>query len=149
MWLAAALGIAAASGLFILSYSGAILTVLVARYARFDNSLHLIHPADITDALHDDVAVSNDDADFGYMLDPLKSSRSAFGYQTNAQNGSAAAFVQTQVEASLQAESEMIWDGGAEGEALLDVPKGPNTTNSEEDSSSHFADNGSTGSERF
>lgn len=54
VWLAAALGIAAASGLFILSYSGAILTVLIARYARFDSSLQLIHPADRDAAFRDE-----------------------------------------------------------------------------------------------
>lgn len=42
VWLAAALGIAAASGMFLLSFAGAVSTVLIARYARFDSSLHLI-----------------------------------------------------------------------------------------------------------
>lgn len=42
VWLAAGLGVAAASGLFVLAYAGAVMTVLIARYARFDNSLHLI-----------------------------------------------------------------------------------------------------------
>lgn len=42
VWLAAALGIAAACGMFLLSFAGAISTVLIARYARFDSSLHLI-----------------------------------------------------------------------------------------------------------
>lgn len=42
VWLAAALGIAAAAGLFLLSFSGAVATVLIARYARFDSSLQLI-----------------------------------------------------------------------------------------------------------
>ncbi|KAI0562474.1 hypothetical protein FGB62_59g020 [Gracilaria domingensis] len=42
VWLAAALGIAAASGMFLLSFTGAISTVLIARYARFDSSLQLI-----------------------------------------------------------------------------------------------------------
>lgn len=42
VWLAAALGIAAACGMFLLSFIGAISTVLIARYARFDSSLHLI-----------------------------------------------------------------------------------------------------------
>lgn len=42
VWLAAALGIAAAAGMFLLSFTGAVFTVLIARYARFDSSLHLI-----------------------------------------------------------------------------------------------------------
>ncbi|CAN8061650.1 unnamed protein product [Agarophyton chilense] len=42
VWLAAALGIAAACGMFVLAFSGAIFTVLIARYARFDSSLQLI-----------------------------------------------------------------------------------------------------------
>lgn len=42
VWLAAALGIASATGMFLLSFSGAIVTVLTARYARFDSSLHRI-----------------------------------------------------------------------------------------------------------
>lgn len=42
VWLAAALGIAAACGMFLLSFIGAISTVLIARYARFDSSLQLI-----------------------------------------------------------------------------------------------------------
>lgn len=58
VWLAAALGIAAASGLFLLSFSGAIATVIIARYARFDSSLHLIRgdptQNDDLDELHDD-----------------------------------------------------------------------------------------------
>lgn len=49
VWLAAALGIAAASGMFLLSFSGAILTVLIARYARFDSSLHLIRGDRLSD----------------------------------------------------------------------------------------------------
>lgn len=62
VWLAAALGIAAAAGLFLLSFSGAVATALIARYARFNSSLHLIRgdPASGTltiaaaDELHDD-----------------------------------------------------------------------------------------------
>lgn len=42
VWLAAALGIAAACGMFLLSFIGAISTMLIARYARFDSSLQLI-----------------------------------------------------------------------------------------------------------
>lgn len=42
VWLAAALGIASATGMFLLSFSGAIVTVLTARYGRFDSSLHRI-----------------------------------------------------------------------------------------------------------
>lgn len=48
VWLAAALGIAAASGMFLLSFTGALSTVLIARYARFDSSLHLIRGDPVT-----------------------------------------------------------------------------------------------------
>lgn len=69
VWLAAALGIAAASGMFLLSFTGAISTVLIARYARFDSSLHLIRgdplgdeedEEDDDDDMHDDDFVEED-----------------------------------------------------------------------------------------
>lgn len=55
VWLAAALGIAAASGMFVLSFTGAISTVLIARYARFDSSLQLIRgdPTVVDEREHD------------------------------------------------------------------------------------------------
>ena len=59
IWLAAALGIAAASGMFLLSFTGAISTVLIARYARFDSSLHLVRG----DSLDDFDADDDDDED--------------------------------------------------------------------------------------
>lgn len=64
VWLAAGLGIAAASGLFVLSYAGAVLTVLIARYARFDNSLQLIRgdPLEWRDPLSDDPHPADDTA---------------------------------------------------------------------------------------
>jgi len=59
VWLAAGLGVAAASGLFLLAYAGALLTVLITRYARFDNSLHLIRGDPLYD---DDESVFYDDS---------------------------------------------------------------------------------------
>lgn len=54
VWLAAALGIAAASGMFLLSFAGAVSTVLIARYARFDSSLQLIRDDPGGNALRDE-----------------------------------------------------------------------------------------------
>lgn len=51
VWLAAALGIAAACGMFLLSFAGAVSTVLIARYARFDSSLHLIRGDPVGDGM--------------------------------------------------------------------------------------------------
>lgn len=62
VWLAAALGIAAASGMFLLSFTGAISTVLIARYARFDSSLQLIR-GDPTSSFIDGSEDEKDDDD--------------------------------------------------------------------------------------
>lgn len=78
VWLAAALGIAAASGMFVLSFTGAISTVLIARYARFDSSLHLIRGDPKDERQHNGrksfgsrrrSSVSNADADYPPEID--------------------------------------------------------------------------------
>eukprot|EP00177_Eucheuma_denticulatum_P007225 GFKZ01013148.1.p1 GENE.GFKZ01013148.1~~GFKZ01013148.1.p1 ORF type:complete len:401 (-),score=50.96 GFKZ01013148.1:739-1941(-) len=75
VWLAAALGIAAACGMFLLSFAGAVSTVLIARYARFDSSLHLIRgdpvghgvdDKDGSDARYSDMSPRRYMNDFGY-----------------------------------------------------------------------------------
>lgn len=82
VWLAAALGIAAASGLFVLSYTGAIMTVLIARYARFDNSLHLIRgdPLDSPDPLYEDLHEPEDD---GKMINDMARTPLAHNAESN------------------------------------------------------------------
>ncbi len=67
VWLAAGLGVAAASGLFVLAYVGAVMTVLIARYARFDSSLHLIRGDPLARYDDDD---DDDDDDHDDLLSP-------------------------------------------------------------------------------
>lgn len=71
VWLAAALGIAAACGMFLLSFTGAISTVLIARYARFDSSLHLIRGNPLGTSDDDEDMEPDSDAyptrPYGYM----------------------------------------------------------------------------------
>lgn len=62
VWLAAALGIASATGMFLLSFSGAIVTVLTARYGRFDSSLHRIRTTRSRDNGNDIVRDSSKNA---------------------------------------------------------------------------------------
>lgn len=74
VWLAAGLGIAAASGLFVMSYVGAVLTVLIARYARFDSSLHLIRGDPLAfQSLSDEPHPA--DTELGHLLDPKMGER--------------------------------------------------------------------------